>query len=76
MLRPRKTIDDADTRARLDGLQDAVRREAEGAEADPFDAAMVAAVTGALDALKAEAGVLAEAEAWMARTSKKVTRSG
>ncbi len=63
MPRTRKTIDAVGTRARLGDLQVAVRREAESAEADPFDEAMVAAVIGLADALKAEADALAEMEA-------------
>ena len=72
MLRPRKTIDAASTRARLDELQAAIRREAEGAEADPFDDAMVAAVLGAAEALKDDADALAEIEARLGRLARKV----
>ena len=59
MPRFRKTIDAAGTRARLGDIQVAVRREADGAEADPFDEAMIAAVLGAAEAMKAEAVALA-----------------
>ena len=59
MLRSRKTIDADGTRAQLGDLQMAVRREAESAEADPFDEAMIAAVLGAAEALKAAADALA-----------------
>ena len=71
MLRPRKTIDAAGTRARLDELQTIVRREAEGAEADPFDDAMVAAVAGAAEAMKAGADALAEAEARIGKLARR-----
>ena len=63
MLRLRKTIDAAGRRAKLDDCLAAVRREGEGAEADPFDDAMLAAVAGLAEAMKAEANVLAEIEA-------------
>ena len=63
MLRSRKTIDAAGTRAKLDDVVVTLRREADAAEADPFDEAMVAAVVGLADALKAEADALAEIEA-------------
>ncbi len=59
MLRSRKTIDADGTRAQLGDLQVAVRREANGAEADPFDEAMIAAVLGVAEAMKAEAEALA-----------------
>ena len=59
MLRSRKTIDADGIRAQLGDLQVAVRREANGAEADPFDEAMIAAVLGAAEALKAAADALA-----------------
>ena len=59
MLRSRKTIDAAGTRARLGDMQVAVRREADGAEADPFDEAMIAAVLGVAEMMKAEADALA-----------------
>ena len=62
MLRPRKTIDPKATRASLDDLGAAVQREAEGAEADPFDKAMVAAVLGVAEAMKGEAAALSEVE--------------
>ena len=67
MLRPRVTIDAAAHRAKLDDVVGTVRREADTADADPFDDAMVAAVYGVADALKAQADALAEMEAWMAK---------
>ena len=60
MLRPRKTIDPKAVRTRLDEIRAAVQREAESAEADPFDEAMVAAVLGAVEAMKAEAAALSK----------------
>ncbi len=71
MLRPRKTIDAASARARLDDVVAAVRREAEGAEADPFDEAMVAAVLGAVDAMKAEGDALSEIEERLGKLARK-----
>ena len=59
MLRSRKTIDVAYTHTQLGALQAAVRREAESAEADPFDEAMIAAVLGVAEMMKAEADALA-----------------
>ena len=73
MLRPRgTTIDAAGTQGRLDELQTAVGREAESAEADPFDDAMVAAVLGAAEALKAEANALAELKARLGLLAQRV----
>ena len=72
MLRPRTTIDAAGAATKLDGLQAAVRRETEGAEADPFDNAMVAAVLGAAEALKVEGDALAGFEARLNRLARKV----
>ncbi len=46
MLRPRESIEAVATLAKLHGLVDPVRREAEGAESDPFGDAMLAAVAG------------------------------
>ena len=60
MLRSHKTTDADGVRGRLNELQAAVRREADSAEADPFDEAMIAAVLGAAEALKAAADALAE----------------
>ena len=71
MLRLHKTIDVDDTRARLDGLTSAVRREVESAEADPFDDAMVAAVVGLAEGLKGEAGALAELEARLGKLARR-----
>lgn len=70
MLRARKTIDAASTRARLDELQATIGREVEGAEADPFDDAMLAAVFGAAEAIKGEADVLEEARKRIARLAR------
>ena len=62
MLRPKKTIDPEATRISLDEIGAAVRREAESAEADPFDEAMVAGVLGTIEAMKAEAAALNKLE--------------
>ncbi len=71
MMRPRKPIRAAAHRAKLDELQAAIRREADAAEADPFDEAMVAAVVGLADALKAEADALAEIEARLGKLERR-----
>ncbi len=70
MLRSRKTIDADGTRAQLGELQVAVRREADSAEADPFDEAMIAAVLGAAEALKAETVALADLEAQFGKLAR------
>ncbi len=72
MLTPRKTIDADATRAKLDDLAQSVRRGADAADADPFDEAMVAAVIGIAEAMKAEAGALAELEARLGRLARRV----
>ena len=71
MLRPRKTIDPKAIRTRFDDLGSAVRREAEGAEADPFDEAMIAAVLGVAEAMKAEAAALSEVEDHLGKLVRK-----
>ena len=72
MLRPRKTIDAATTCAKLDKFQSALKREVDKAEADPFDDAMVAAVNGLVEVIKAETAALAEAEARVGKVARKV----
>ena len=74
MLRPRKRIDAGATQAKPDGAVAAVRREGEGADADPFDGAMLAAVMGAAEAMKAEAGALEDLEAGLQKVGRKVSR--
>lgn len=64
------TMDAAGTGAKLDDAQATIRRQAEDAEADPFDDAMVAAVLGVVEALKAEVGVLAEIEKRLGRLAR------
>ena len=49
-----------------------MRREAEGAEADPFDDALVAAVLGAAETMKAEVAALAEVEARLGRLARRM----
>ena len=71
MLRPRKTIDPEATRTGLDDLGSTVRREAQSAEADPFDEAMVAAVLGAVEAMKAEVDALSEVEDLLGKFARK-----
>ena len=71
MLRPRTIIDPGAARSKLDNLAAAVRREDEGTEADPFDDAMVAAVVGLAEAMKAETDALADAEARVGRLARK-----
>ncbi len=71
MMRRRKTIDTTYTRAKLGELQAAVHRERNAAEADPFDEAMVAAVVGLADAMKAEADALAEIDGRLGRMARR-----
>ena len=49
----------------------AIRREADDAEADPFDEAMIAAVLGAAQALKAESDALVEIEARLGKMARR-----
>ncbi len=70
MLKPRKTIDAGATRAKLDDLVGAVRREVEDVESGPSDDAMLAAVVGIAEALKAEA----ELEARLGRLARRTPR--
>ena len=70
MPRFRKAIDAAGTRAQLGDLQVAVRREANGAEADPFDEAMIAAVLGVAEMMKAETVALADLEAQFGKLAR------
>ena len=71
MLRPRKTVDAAGTRARLDELVATLRREALASDHDPFDDAMVAAVVGVAEAMKAETDALADAGTRLGRLARK-----
>ena len=71
MLRPRKTIEPGAARSKLDDVAAAVRRDAEGAEADPFDDAMVAAVLGAAEAMKAEVDALSALEERLGQLARK-----
>ena len=70
MLKSRKTIDAAGTQATLDDVVVTLRREADAAEADPFDQAMIAAVLGAAEALKAAADALAELEMHLGKLAR------
>ena len=58
MLPPRRSPDLAADHARVDDLVTTLRREAVGAEADPFDDAMVAAVAGLAEVIKLQAGAM------------------
>ena len=71
MLRPRTTTDTADTYAKLDDTVSRLRIEGALAEADPFDDAMTAAVAGAAEALKSEAGALADLDARFGRLARR-----
>ena len=57
MLKP-KRLDVASELLHLDGLMASLRNETEKADADPFDDALVAAVVGVADAMKAEGAAL------------------
>ena len=70
MLRPRRTINAATTRAKLDDLVKTLRREALASDPDPFDEAMVAAVVGLAEALKSEADALAKVEAVIGKLAR------
>ena len=70
MMRPRKPIGTAAHRAKLDEVQMAVRREAEGTEADPFDDAMLAAVIGVAEAMEMEAVALADLETQLGKLAR------
>lgn len=72
MLRPKKIIDASVTRARLDDVVAVVRREAEGAEADPFDEAMIAAAVGLAQVMKAEADALVETEGQVGKLARRI----
>ena len=74
MLRPRKTVDAAGRRARLDDLVATLGKEVDSSEPDPFDDAMVAAVNGLAEAMKAEMDALADAEARLGRVARKGSR--
>ncbi len=74
MSRTHKTIDAGATRAKLNDLVGAVRREAEGAESDPFDDAMLAAVVGIAEALKAKADAVAAVEAQLGKVRRMALR--
>ena len=75
MPRSRITTDAVATWKRLAHLTAAVRREAEGAEGDPFDEAMVAAVVGLAEALIAEADALTELEARLGKLARRLVAS-
>ena len=70
-LRPLRTVDATGRRAGLDDLVVTLRREALASDHDPFDDAMVAAVAGLAEALKAETDALADAEARLGRLARK-----
>ena len=69
MLKP-KPLDVAAIGAKLDDALFRVQREAEGAEADPFDEAMMAAVIGAADAMKAQSDELEVVRRHMTRMTR------
>ena len=74
MLRSRKTVDAAGRRARLDDLAATLGKEADSSEPDPFDDAMVAAVNGLAEVMKAETNALVDAEARLSRVARKGSR--
>lgn len=61
-------------RAKLNAFLAAVRREAEGAETDPFDDAMIAAVVGLAETMRAESVELAALRERMVRLARQVPR--
>ncbi|MGI3903855.1 MAG: hypothetical protein ACRYGP_28445 [Janthinobacterium lividum] len=56
---------------KLDDLLAALQREVEQAEADPFDDAMVAAVNGLVETMKAGWIALAEAEVRLGKATRR-----
>ena len=62
MPRLRRTIDPDAIRAKLDTLAVALQSQAEGAEPDPFDDAMLSAIFGLVELSKTHAAVLADLE--------------
>ena len=54
MLRPRKMIDPVAVVAKLDDLTNILRREADRAEVDPYDEALLGAVFGLIETSKVE----------------------
>ncbi len=71
MLRPKTTIDFKTNGIKLDELGAAVRREAAKSESDPFDEAMVAAVLGVVETMKAEGQALSELEVRLRTLARK-----
>ena len=67
MLLPRRSPDLAADHARLDDLVATLRREVAGAEVDPFDDAMVAAVAGLAEVTAQQAQAMADLERRMRR---------
>ncbi len=59
---------------KLDGLAAADRHEAQGAEADPFDDAMVAGVVGLAETMQAESVELVALRGLMVRLARQVPR--
>ncbi|MGI3902549.1 MAG: hypothetical protein ACRYGP_16525 [Janthinobacterium lividum] len=70
MLKP-KRLDTASDLLRLDGLMASLRHETEKADSDPFDDALVAAVVGAAEAMKAEGAAMEEARKLIVRLARK-----
>ena len=71
MLRPRKTIDAKSTARTLDDLADALRREAEQSELDPYDEALLGAVLGLMEATKAQAVAVAGVEGQLGKVARR-----
>ena len=69
MLKP-KPLDVSSELLSLDGLVAALRHETEKADADPFDDALVAAVVGAAEAMKAEGAALEAARKRIVRLAR------
>ncbi len=59
---------------KLEGLAATVKREVEGAEADPFDDAMMAGVLGLTEAMRAESTELEVLRGRMVRLARQVPR--
>ena len=65
-----KSIDAALELLRLDSLMASLQHEVGKSDADPFDDALVAAVVGAADAMKAEGAAMEEARKRIVRLSR------
>ena len=71
MLRPRTTIDSRTTIAKLDDLAGALRIEADKADLDPYDEAMLNAVLGLIETAKVETAALGGMETQFGKLARR-----